>query len=162
MIDRLRDGAAVIYLEGIYDRRTPAPVPAWTSGSPPLGGGITTSRVDGAPRVTVSTIVLVDANIYARLRYQLDKMSLEFGREDEDERTGGFKFCHPDTEEGQSAQWTPLIQTGRSSTPNWPNVQGIWRVVLNVGTIEPKTVEYVNGDRFDLRAANLRVVERQP
>jgi hypothetical protein len=31
MIDRLRDGAAVIYLEGIYDRRTPAPVPAWTS-----------------------------------------------------------------------------------------------------------------------------------
>jgi len=26
IIDRLRDGAAVIYLEGLYDRHTPAPV----------------------------------------------------------------------------------------------------------------------------------------
>jgi hypothetical protein len=162
MIDRLRDGAAVIYLEGIYDARKPVPVPEWTTDSPPLGGGITTSRASGAPRVTVSTIVLVDAELYAnRLKYQLDKMSLEFGREGEDARTGGFKFCHPDTEEGQGGQWMPLIQTGRSSVPNWPNVQGIWRVVLNVGTLEPKTVEYLNGDRFDLRAANLRLVEPQ-
>jgi hypothetical protein len=153
-MDRLRDGAAVIYLEGIYDRRAPAPIPAWTAGSPPLGNRITTSRVEGAPRVTVSTIVLVDVNIYARLRHQLQKMSLEFGREDE---AGGFKFLHPDTEEGQVGQWMPLVQTDSRPIPNWPNVQGIWRVVLNVGPIEAKTVEYLNGDRFDLRAANLRL-----
>jgi len=36
-MDHLRDGAAVIYLEGTYDRKTPAPVPEWTTGSPPLG-----------------------------------------------------------------------------------------------------------------------------
>ena len=162
MIDRLRKGAAVVYLEGIYDPRKPVPVPGWTRDSPPLGGGITTSRVTGAPRVTVSTIVLVDADIYAnRLKFQLSKMSLEFCREDE---PGSYKLVHPDTEEGQGGQWMPLVQTDRhhSSPTNWPYMQGIWRVVLNVGTIEAKTVEYLNGDRFDLRAANLRLVEPQP
>jgi hypothetical protein len=160
VIDRLRDGAAVIYLEGIYDRRTPAPIPAWTAGSPPLGDGITTSRVDGAPRVTVSTIALVDVNIYARLRFQLQKVSLQFGRED---GAGAFKFLHPDTEEGRAGQWMPLIQVDRhsSSPANWPSVQGIWREVLNVGPIEAKTVEYLNGDRFDLRAANLRLLDER-
>jgi hypothetical protein len=29
LIDRLRDGAAVIYIEGIYDPRKPVPVPEW-------------------------------------------------------------------------------------------------------------------------------------
>jgi hypothetical protein len=161
LIDRLRKGAAVIYLEGFYDPRKTVPTPAWTADSPPLGGGITTSRVSGAPRVTFSTIVLVDADIYERLKFHLSRMSLEFGRED---GPGGFKFCHPDTEEGQGGQWMPMVQTdgrSRSSSPNWPVVQGIWRVVLNVGPLEAKTVEYVNGDRFDLRVANLRLVERR-
>jgi hypothetical protein len=159
VIDRLRDGAAVIYLEGFYDARKPVPTPAWTTDSPPLGNGITTSRVSGAPRVTVSTIVLVDTDIYERLKFQLSKMSLEFGRED---GLGGFTFCHPDSEEGRGGQWMPLVQTdsrSRSSIPNLPVVQGIWRVVLNVGPLEAKTVEYLNGDRFDLRIANLRLDE---
>ena len=38
-------------------------------------------------------------------------------------------------------------------------VQGIWRVVLNVTAIDPRTVEYLNGDCFDLRAANLRLID---
>jgi hypothetical protein len=33
------------------------------------------------------------------------------------------------------------------------------RVVLNVGAMEPRNVEYLNGDRFDLRAANLRLID---
>jgi len=107
--------------------------------------------------VTVSTIVLVDVKIYGRLRHDLSKMSLEFGRED---AARGFTFCHPDTEEGRDGQWIPVVQTGRSTVPNWPGVQGIWRVVLSVGAMEPKTVEYLNGDRFDLRSANLRLVEQ--
>jgi hypothetical protein len=40
-----------------------------------------------------------------------------------------------------------------------PNYQGIWRVALNVMAIDPHTVEYLNGDRFDLRAANLRLID---
>ena len=32
-------------------------------------------------------------------------------------------------------------------TRNWPVVQGIWRIVLNVTAIDPRTVEYLNGDR---------------
>jgi hypothetical protein len=34
-------------------------------------------------------------------------------------------------------------------------------VVLNVSALEPHSVEYLNGDRFDLRAANLRLVEQE-
>jgi hypothetical protein len=107
----------------------------------------------------VSTIVLVDVTRYGRLKYQLQKISLEFGREG---GPGGFKFCHPDTEEGQGGQWMPMIQVdNRPPVANWPFVQGIWRVVLNVGPLDEKTVEYVNGDRFDLRRANLRLVDPQ-
>jgi hypothetical protein len=160
MIDRLREGAAVIYLEGIYDPRKPVPTPSWTADHPPLGGGITTSRVSGSPRVTVSTIVLVDPLWYTRVMAL--KPSLEFCRED---KPGSYKFVHPDTEEGQGGQWMPLVRNPQYGHP-WqaplpPPYQGIWRVVLNVGALEAKTVEYLNGDRFDLRAANLHLVEPQ-
>jgi hypothetical protein len=62
------------------------------------------------------------------------------------------------------ARENPVVQTNRhsSSPSNRPYVQGIWRVVLNVGPIEAKTVEYLNGDRFDLRSANLHLIELNP
>ncbi len=161
MIDRLREGAAIIYLEGTYDPRKPVPTPAWTADSPPLGDGITTSRVSGGPRVTVSTIVLVDPNVYANRLRHFDPL-LEFCVED---KPGSYKICHPDTEEGKGGQWVPLVSTTHrgQSRPNWPAdfpyYQGIWRVVLNVSAIDPRTVEYLNGDRFDLRATNLRLID---
>jgi hypothetical protein len=152
-MDRLRDGAAVIYLEGTYDRRKPAPSPAWTADSPPLGNGITTSRVDANPRVTISTIVLVDPIKYVNL-LRLNP-TLQFCREDE---PGIYKLVHPDTEEGQGGQWVPMVEMPkpwRSGTI----VQGIWHVVLNVSPLESHRVDYLNEDRFDLRAVNLRLVE---
>jgi hypothetical protein len=151
---------AIIYVEGTYDRRTPAPIPVWTSGSPPLGDGIWTSRVEGAPRVTVSTIVLVDVNMYARLKYQLQEMSLEFGRAD---GPGGFTFCHPDTEEGQTGHWMPIVRTPKHwcGVPNAPSVLALWRIVLNLGLFDEGRVEYLNGDRLDLRGANMRLLVEQ-
>jgi hypothetical protein len=159
MIDRLREGAAVIYLEGFYDPRKPVPTPAWTADSPPLGGGITTSRVSNSPRVTVSTVVLLDPLWYTRVIAL--KPSLEFCRE---EQPGTFKIIHPDTEEGQGGQWLPLVQVPQHSrnVPGAPFFQSIWHVVLNVTPWEPHSVEYLNGDRFDVRAANLRLAEAQP
>jgi hypothetical protein len=38
-------------------------------------------------------------------------------------------------------------------------VTDIGRVVLNVSAIDPCTVEYVNGHRFDLRVDNLRLID---
>jgi hypothetical protein len=156
MIDRLREGAAVIYVEGFYDPRKPVPTPARTADSPPLGGGITTSRVISSPRVTVSTIVLVDPGLYASVLGM--KPTLEFCCE---ERPGIFKFIHPDTEEGQGGQWMPIVQVPQHlrNLPGTPFFQSIWHVVLNVLPYEPHSVEYLNGDRFDLRAANLRLVD---
>jgi hypothetical protein len=37
--------------------------------------------------------------------------------------------------------------------------QDISRLLLNVGPIEAKSVEYLNGDRFDLPATNLRLID---
>lgn len=56
MIDLLREGAAVVYVEGIYDPSNTAPTLAWTADNPALRGGIATSRVSGSHRVTVSTL----------------------------------------------------------------------------------------------------------
>jgi hypothetical protein len=77
---------------------------------------------------------------------------------------GSYKLIHPEMEEG--GQWMPLVRVPQYGQPSpsfagWPMMQGIWRVVLNVTAIDPRTVEYLNGDRFDLRAANVRLVEPQ-
>ena len=159
MIDRLREGAAVIYLEGSYDPRSSAPTAEWTADNLKLGGGITTSRVNSSHTVTVSTIVLLDPLMYANVMRL--KPSLEFCLED---RPGSYKLCHPDTEEGQGGQWMPLVRVPQHASPSpsfygWPPYQGIWRVVLNVTAIDPRGVEYLNGDRFDLRASNLRLID---
>ncbi len=156
MIDRLREGAAVIYLEGIYDPRSSAPTAEWTADNLKLSG-ITTSRVNSSHRVTVSTIVLVDPLMYANVM-RLEP-SLQFCQED---RPGSYKLCHPETEEG--GQWMPLVPVPQYGKPSpsfagWPMLQGIWRVVLNVTAIDPRGVEYLNGDRFDLRASNLRLID---
>lgn len=160
MMDRLRESAAVIYVEGRYTPRSSLPTPTWTPDQLSLGHGITTSRVDSSHTVTLSTIVLVDAEIYAN-RSKYFEASLEFCIED---KPGSYKLCYPDSEEGQGGQWMPLVQTTqrgmrRPNIADWPIVQGIWRVVLNVGAMEPRNVEYLNGDRFDLHAANLRLID---
>ncbi len=85
--------------------------------------------------------------------------SLQFCQED---RPGSYKLCHPETEEG--GQWMPLVRVPEYGRPSpsfagWPMLQGIWRVVLNVTGIDPRGVEYLNGDRFDLRASNLRLID---
>jgi hypothetical protein len=152
MIDRLREGAAIIYIEGIYDPRRPIPTPAWTTDSPPLGGGITTSRVAG-PRVWLSTIVLVDPLMYTRALGM--KPTLEFCREDQ---PGIYTLVHPDTEEGQGGQWIPMVQT-HWRIPGAPFFHSLAHMLLNVGPLEPRGVEYLNGDRFDLRSANIRLLE---
>jgi hypothetical protein len=142
-------------VRGIYDPRNSAPTPVWTADNLALGGGITTSRVNSSHRVTVSTIVLVDPLKYTNLM-RLNP-TLQFCRE---ERPGIYKLCHPDTEDGQGGQWMPLVEMPKP----WHSatfLQGIWHVVLNVSALEPHSVEYLNGDRFDLRAANLRLVEQE-
>jgi hypothetical protein len=155
VIDRVRDGAAVIYVEGIYDPRKPVPTLAWTADSPPLGGGIIASRVNNSPRVTVSTVVLVDPPMYTRAMQM--KPALEFCREDQ---PGTFTLVHPDTEEGQGGQWMPMVQTPQfwRNVPGAPFVHSLAHMLLNAaGPLETKGIEYLNDDRFDLRAANLRV-----
>jgi hypothetical protein len=156
LIDHIRERAAIIYLEGIYDPRRPVPTPSWTAENLALGGGITTSRVTSSHRVTLSTIVLVDPLIYTRVMHL--KPSLEFCRED---KPGSYKLCHPDTEEGQNGQWMPLVELPQHwrNIPGGPSLQAIWHVVSNVSPLEPHTIEYLNGDRFDLRLANLSLGE---
>jgi hypothetical protein len=114
--------------------------------------------LSGSPRVTVSTIVLLDPLWY--MSVMALKPSLEFCRE---EKPGIFKIIHPDTEEGQGGQWMPLVRNPQYGHP-WqdplpPPFQGIWHVVLNVTPWEPHSVEYLNSDRFDVRAANLRLMQ---
>jgi hypothetical protein len=155
MVDRLREGAAVIYVEGIYDPRNPVPTPTWIDGSPALGGGITTYRDSGSHRVTLSTVVLVDPLMYQRVMRLQPK--LHFCRDDK----GRYTFSHPDTDGGQGRQWVPAVQLpqGTPTVAGRPSIQGIWHVVLNLSPFEPHTCMYLNGDRFDLRAANLRLVD---
>jgi hypothetical protein len=162
MIDRLRRRAAVIYLEGSYHPRQSAPSAEWTATNLKLGDGIATSRVDSSHKVTVSTIVLVDTNIYARLRH--DELSLQFCREDP---PGRLQLIDP--EDAQGGQWMPLVRLrgmplarvavshDGQPKPVELGLQGLWRTVLNVAANDPRPVEYLNGDRFDLRAANLRL-----
>jgi hypothetical protein len=156
MIDRLRDGAAVIYLEGIYDPRKPVPSPEWTSDDLGLGSGITTSRVNSSHRVTLSTVLLVDPLMY--LNVMRSEPSLQFCRED---KPGSYILVHPDTQEGQGGQWMPMVRTPEHwrRVANAPFLLAMWRTVLNLGLFEERSVEYLNGDRFDLRAANLRTVD---
>jgi hypothetical protein len=158
MIDRLREGAAIIYVEGRYGPRKPVPTPAWMADSPPLGGGIITSRVDASPTVTLSTIVLVDPPMYPRALAM--KPTLEFCREDQ---PGIYTPVHPDTEEGQGGQWMPIVQTPQHwrNIPGAPFFHSLAHMLLNVGPLEARAVEYLNGDRFDLRAANVRLLEAE-
>src|SRR6266536_6031257 len=138
MIDRLREGAAVIYLEGICDPRSSAPTAEWTADNLKLGGGITTSRVNSSHRVTVSTIVLVDPLMYANVM-RLEP-SLQFCQED---RPGSYKLVHPDTEEGQGGQWMPMVRVPQHwrNVPGAPFLLSMWHLVMNLALFDPHSVE---------------------
>jgi hypothetical protein len=61
-------------------------------------------------------------------------------------------------------RWVPSVYVPEHGSPSpsfwgWPSYQGIWRVVLNLTAVDPRGAEYRNGDPFDLRSTNLRLVE---
>jgi hypothetical protein len=115
LIDRFRDGAAVLYLEGQHNKTEHA-----------------------------ATVVLVDADVYRNRGLGNARAYLHF----------------------LDGRWVPMIPQRVPASPypppgmtSWPLWTAIWRVALNLTPWDPRAVEYRNGDPFDLRVANLRLVD---
>ncbi len=81
--------------------------------------------------------------------------ALQFCRDDDSSST----FYNPNIHGGQRSECAPVVEVPKEwrGIPGAPHIQGVWHVELSLTPFEPYTAEYVNGARFDLRAANLRL-----